>query len=444
MILPVNVDAERFVLGSIMLDDSQFIEVAGTLTLDDFSLEKHRRIFSRMADLQKRGEHIDRVTVAEELQRSGQLESCDGVSYIVSLDDGLPQSANLDSYVRIIQEKATLRSAILACQRTIHRCLGAHDGAADILAEAESILARLGERAWNHDRWLTPESIMGCHPGGVSAFLEPSRGGGGLSTPWPRLNRSTCGLQPGDLIVIAGRPGMGKSCWLLQVCHWAATHGVAAAYVSLEMSKESLVRRLICADARIDHQKLRAGSLNADDRRRALLAASRLSEMPLCIEDTQVRTVPALAASLRRLAARCTIGVVAVDHLQLMRSTGRVEKRYLEVGEIVRALKHLATDLKVPLLVASQLNRDCETENRAPQLSDLRESGEIEQDADIVLFLHRPERYAKNLSRADLRGIASFIIAKQRNGPIGEIDMVFLHQFQRFENRADELSEGLP
>jgi replicative DNA helicase len=431
--LPCNLDAERFLLGSILMDDSRFSEVAGALKADDFSLEKHRRIFQRMCELSERGEHIDRVTVANELRNRGELESCDGVTYLVSLDDGLPRLFNLDSYVRIVQEKAVLRQAIFGAQRLMNRCLLQKENSIEILADAEAFLAKLGDSRQQHGQWVNPGEVIRNYPGGINAFLNPTRGGSGIATPWPTVTAALCGLQKADLVLVAGRPSMGKSVTAMQIAHHAAKQGHGAAFFSLEMTKDSLVRRLIAAVGRVDAQRLRSGQLDRDERLKASRAASEIDDVPLWIDDTRARTIPAITAALRKLIARHEVGLVIIDHLQLMKCTGRVESRHHELSEISHSLKHLAGELDVPVVLLSQLNRDCEREKRRPQLADLKETGSLEEDADVVLFIHRPEQY--NRQDESLRGVAEFIIGKQRNGPTGKVNMLFLHAFQKFEEQ---------
>jgi replicative DNA helicase len=436
--LPCNLDAERFLLGSILMDDSRFAEFAGALKADDFSLEKHRRIFQRMCELNERGEHIDRVTVANELRNRGELESCDGVSYLVSLDDGLPRLFNLDSYVRIVQEKATLRQAIFGAQRLMNRCLLQDGSSSEILADAEVFLAKLGDNRQQHGRWLNPGEVIET-AGGLNSFITPTRGGSGIATPWPAVTTALCGLQRGDLVLVAGRPSMGKSVVAMQMAHHAAVSGHGVAFFSLEMTKDALVRRLISAVGRVDAQKLRSGTLNPDERLRAARAASEIAELPLWIDDSRARTIPAVTAALRKLIARHDVGLVLVDHLQLMKCAGRAESRHQELSEISHSLKHLAGELDLPVVLLSQLNRECEREKRRPQLADLKETGSLEEDADVVLFIHRPEQYDRQAEH--LRGLAEFIIGKQRNGPTGKLNMVFLHAFQKFEEQYRDPGE---
>jgi replicative DNA helicase len=439
--LPVNLDAERFVLGSILIDDSFYIQAAGTLEAEDFSLEKHRRIFKRMGDLHARGEKIDRITVANELMRFNELEACDGLSYLVSLDDGLPQIPNLDSYIRIVKDKATLRRIIFASQHLMNRCLMAEEEPEEILAGAEETLLKLGE-ARVKSGLLTPEQILQSYEGGVNAFLDPSKRIRGLSSGFAKFDEMTGGLHPGDLCIIAGRPSMGKTALALNIAqHVALKLKQTVAIFSLEMSKESLLTRMLCAAARVDSQRFRAGYLNQEERRKLNHALHELVEAPLYIDDSAGIHLMDLHAKLRRLQSERKLGLVIVDYLQLMTGRGRFENRNQEVSALSRGMKLMGKELNVPMLVLSQLSRAVETRqgDHRPQLSDLRESGSIEQDADVVGFIFREEVYHRE--REDLRGLAELIVAKQRNGPIGTVNLVYLHAQTKFENRAEDTGE---
>ncbi|MGA2594581.1 MAG: replicative DNA helicase [Bryobacteraceae bacterium] len=440
--LPSNVDAERLVLGSILLNDSLYIQAAGELEADDFSLEKHRRIFRRMGELHERGERIDRVTVANELMRLNELESCDGLSYLVSLDDGLPQILNLDAYIRIVKDKAVLRRIIFASQHLMNRCLIGEEEPDEILSGAEETLLKLGESRVKSGL-LSPRQVIDEYQGGLNAFLDPSKRIKGVSTGFSRFDEKTSGLHAGDLFILAARPSMGKTALALNIAHHVATKAKrTVAVFSLEMSKESLLTRMLCATARVDSQRFRAGYLNADERKRLQAAASSLVEAPLFIDDTAGIHLMDIHAKLRRLKAEHGLGLVVVDYLQLMSGRGRFENRNQEISTISRGMKLLAKELNVPLVVLSQLNRAPETRqgDHRPQLSDLRESGSIEQDADLVAFIFREEVYRPN--DESLKGQAELILAKQRNGPVGKIELVFLHEFTKFENRAADLGDA--
>jgi len=443
--LPVNLDAERYVLGAILMDDALYIQVAGSLESDDFSLEKHRRIFLRMGELYERSERIDRVTVANELMKQNQLESVDGITYLVSLDEGLPALANLDSYVRIVKDKSILRRIIFTSQKLIDQCLMGEDGPDEILASAEEGLLRLGDSR-TQDSLVNPHQILEAFEGGINTFLDPSKRIKGLGTGLLKLDEMTGGLHAGELIILAARPSMGKTALALNIAQHVAMQShqkQTVALFSLEMSRESLLTRMICASARVDQQKFRAGYLNEEDRRRLRKATNDLVQSPLFIDDTAGAHLMDIHAKLRRLKSEHGLALVVIDYLQLMSGRGRYENRNQEISTISRGLKLLAKELKVPMLVLSQLNRAPETRpgDHRPQLSDLRESGSIEQDADLVAFIFREEVYKPN--DESLRGLAELLVAKQRNGPTGKVNLVFLKEFTKFENRTNDLGEDV-
>src|SRR3954466_14344548 len=439
--LPTNVDAERFVLGSILLDDALYIQAAGTLEADDFSLQKHRLIFRRMGELQDRGERIDRVTVANELMKFNELEACDGLSYLVSLDDGLPHIPNLDSYIRIVKDKAVLRRIIFASQNMMNRCLLGEEEPGDILAGAEETLLKLGE-ARVKTGLVNAEQILSDYDGGINAFLDPSKRIKGVSTGFAKFDEMTGGLHPGDLFIVAARPSMGKTALALNIAqHVALKLKQTVAIFSLEMSNESLLTRMLCAASRVDSQRFRAGYLSQDERRKLNQALHELVEAPLYIDDTPGVHLMDMHAKLRRLQSERKLGLVIVDYLQLMSGQGRFENRNQEVSALSRGMKLLAKEMNVPMMVLSQLSRAVETRqgDHRPVLSDLRESGSIEQDADVGGFIFREQVY--NRDREDLKGLGELSIAKQRNGPVGTVNLVFLHSQTKFENRAEDTGE---
>ena len=440
--LPTNLEAERFVLGSIMMDEAVYIQAAGVLEPDDFSLEKHRRIFVRMGDLHTRGEKLDRVTLANELLRHGELESCDGISYLVSLDDGLPHIYNLESYLRIVKDKSVLRKIIFTSQNLINRAMVAEEDPDQILANAEETLLKLGESRVKAGL-ASPREVIARYEGGVNAFLDPSRRVKGISTGFTKFDEYTGGLHPGELIILAARPSMGKTALALNMAQHVATRlGKTVAIFSLEMSNESLLTRMLCAAARVDSRRFRVGYLQQDERNRLTQALNDLVQAPVHIDDTAGAHLMEMHAKLRRLKAESGLDLVVVDYLQLMSGRGRFENRNQEISTISRGMKLLAKELNVPMLVLSQLSRAPETRqgDHRPQLSDLRESGSIEQDADVVAFIFREEVYKRD--REDLKGVAELILAKQRNGPVGKIDLVFLHHLTKFENRLEDIGEA--
>ena len=443
--LPVNVDAERLVLGSVLLNSDAFISVAGMLDSEDFSLEKHRRIFLRMAEIHERNGRIDRITLADELMRNGQLESVDGFSYICSLDEGLPPAFNLEAYARIVKEKAVLRRIIFTSQSLIDRAMSGVESPDELLGAAEEGLLKLGDYN-SRQSLVNPRTILENYDGGINSFLDPSKRLKGLSTGFVKFDEMTGGLHGGELVILAARPSMGKTALALNIAQHMATNPknqAPVAIFSLEMSKESLLTRMLCASARVDQQKFRAGFLSHEERRRLAQGMSEMVDAPLFIDDTSAVNLMDVHSKLRRLQAEHGLGMVVVDYLQLMSGRGRSENRNQEVSALSRGLKLLAKDLNVPFLVLSQLSRAPETRpgDHIPQLSDLRESGSIEQDADLVMFIYREEVYKPD--REDLKGVAQIIIAKQRNGPIGRVKMVFLREFTKFENATNDIGDDL-
>jgi replicative DNA helicase len=437
--LPSNLEAERLTLGAILLDPDSFPLVAGDLIPEDFTLEAHRRIFLRMNSLHDRGDKIDRVGLANELMRHSELEAIGGLSYLMSLDEGIPQIVNIFGYVRIIKEKATLRKIIFTAQSIMDKAFLGVEEADHVLAEAEESFLRIGEsRATNSLQ--RPDEIIGEI--GLDQFLDPSTRIQGVTTGFYKFDEMTGGLREGELIIIAARPAMGKTAFALNIASHVCGPQLARPVVvfSLEMSKDSLLTRMVCAAARVDQHRFRTGFLDEDERRQLAHRASLLMDSPLYLDDSAGVNIMDMHAKLRRVQAERGLGLVIVDYLQLMQSRGNHDSRTQEVSSISRGLKLLSKELKVPIVALSQLSRAPETRpgDHRPQLSDLRESGSIEQDADMVCFLFREEVYKPE--REDLRGLAELIIAKQRNGPIGRVPLAFLHKFTQFENLAENLA----
>ena len=444
--LPDNLDAERFVLGAVMTDDTSFLQVAGNISADDFSLEKHKRIFLRMMDLHERGDRIDRVTLANELMKQGQLQSVDGLSYLVSLDDGLPQLYNLESYVNIVKEKSLLRRIISVSQDTINRCLTQDDYPKEILGAAEDAFMKLGD-ANTRNSLVTPNQVINEYEGGINSFLDTSKRIKGISTGFLKLDEMTGGFREGELIILAARPAMGKTAFALNIAQHVTSNlktPKAVAVFSLEMSNESLLTRMVCAAARVDQQRFRAGYLNHEERSALQEALYKIVESPLFLDDSAGTNLMDVHSKLRRLQAEQDLGLVIVDYLQLMQGRGRFENRQQEISTLSRGFKLMSKELRVPFLVLSQLSRAPETRpgDHRPMLSDLRESGSIEQDADVVGFIFREEVYRPD--KESLKGTAEFILAKQRNGPTGRVKLAFLNRFTKFENLAADTGDDVP
>jgi len=444
--LPDNIDVERFLLGAILNNETAYLQVAGTLAPEDFSLEKHKRIFLRMGDLHERGEKIDRGTLYNELADRREIESIGGMSYLVSLDDGLPQLHHIESYASIVKEKALLRRIIAVSQDTINRCLASGENPIDIMGAVEDALMKLGD-GQSKSTLASPAKIISEYEGGINAFLDVSKRIKGTATGFLKFDEYTGGLREGELFILAARPSMGKTALALNMAANIATRRTnprGVAIFSLEMSKESLLNRLICSAASVDQSKFRAGYLNAEERHALHEATYRLVESPLYLDDTSGINLMDIHSKVRKLQAEQDLGLVIIDYLQLMQGRGRFENRVQEVSSLSRGLKLMSKELRVPFLVLSQLSRAPETRtgDHRPMLSDLRESGSIEQDADLVAFIFREEVYRPD--KESLKGTAELILSKQRNGPTGTIKLAFLNKFTRFENLSTYAEDEAP
>ncbi|MFY9529027.1 MAG: replicative DNA helicase [Candidatus Acidiferrales bacterium] len=435
--LPHNLEAERSILGAVLLDNHVLNTAIEKLKPEDFFLDPHRRIFERMISLGEAQQAIDLVTLTENLDRSGELEASGGPAYLAQLLDGVPRTSNVDHYARIVKEKAVLRNLIHATDAIQQQALDAGEDADLILDRAESFIFQLAEERVRAGLIGVKELVRENYERLERIFSEGRRLTG-LGTGYARLDNETAGLQPSELIILASRPSMGKTALALNCAeNIALRKREPVAIFSLEMSKESLLLRLLASEARVDAHKFRTGHLAHDDWPKITRALTELGEAPLWIDDSASATVMEMGAKARRLKRDKGLSLVIVDYLQLVTARGRFGNRNEEVSSISRALKGLAKELKVPVLVLSQLTRAPEREDRKPQLADLRESGAIEQDADVVMFIHRPNFYKSDLPDED-RNKAEIIIAKQRNGPTGNIDFVFLSRHTRFEEAAPD------
>jgi replicative DNA helicase len=435
--LPHNLEAERSILGAVLLDNHVLNTAIEKLKPEDFFLDPHRRIFERMIGLGETQQAIDLVTLTENLDRSGELEASGGPAYLAQLLDGVPRISNVDHYARIVKEKAVLRNLIHAADAIQQQALDAGEDADVILDRAESFIFQLAEERIRAGLIGVKELVRENYERLERIFSEGRRITG-LATGYARLDNETAGLQPSELIIIASRPSMGKTALALNMAeNIALRKREAVAIFSLEMSKESLLLRLLASEARVDAHKFRTGHLAHDDWPKITRALTELGEAPLWIDDSASATVMEMGAKARRLKRDKGLSLVIVDYLQLVTARGRFGNRNEEVSSISRALKGLAKELKVPVLVLSQLTRAPEREDRRPQLADLRESGAIEQDADVVMFIHRPNFYKTDLPDED-RNKAEILIAKQRNGPTGNLDFVFLSRHTRFEEAAPD------
>ncbi len=437
--LPQNLEAERSILGAVLLDNHALNAAVEKLRTDDFFLPQHRRIFERMIHLGEKQQAIDTVTLMEDLTRRGELEAAGGVAYLSQLADGLPRVTNVEHYARIVKEKSVLRSLIYSASAIQEQALEAADDADVILDRAESKIFQLAEDRVRAGLMGVKDLVKENYERLEKIFSEGRRITG-LATGYPGLDNETAGLQPSELIILAARPSMGKTALALNIAeNVALRQRQPVAIFSLEMSKESLLLRLLASEARVDAHKFRTGHMNREDWGKITGALSNLGEAPIWIDDSASLTVLEMGAKARRLKRDRGLSLMIVDYLQLVvpSNSGRGTNRQEEVSSMSRALKGLAKELKVPVVVLSQLTRAPEREERRPQLADLRESGAIEQDADVVIFINRPNFYKTDLPEED-RAKAEIIIAKQRNGPTGNLNFVFLSRHTRFEEAAPD------
>ncbi|WP_109487803.1 replicative DNA helicase [Occallatibacter savannae] len=448
--LPANIDAEKTILGAILLDNAFHSEAAERLEADDFSLDSHKRIFQRMSDLMNEQRAVDIVTLSHELSRYKEVESVGGVAYLASLTEGLPLRPVIEDYVRIVKDKSLLRRLMLICSAAIARAADQSETALEVIGAAETALLEVSEKGVSGGL-VALDRIVADSFGSIDNLYNNSRAVTGLETDFTKLDENTSGLQKGELIIIAARPSMGKTAFAINIAQNAAVnHNAIVAVFSLEMSKESLLRRMLASQAWVDQRALQTGFIRREDHDKLVRGLEQLVESRLFIDDTAGISLAEMRAKARRM--RQTLGgldLVVVDYLQLMSATlptaggKRYENRTQEVSAISRGLKALAKELDVPVVALSQLSRASERrgDDKRPMLSDLRESGSIEQDADVVMFIHREAYYNRDeeMSESD-RAKSEIIIAKQRNGPTGTVHLNFISRYTRFEN-ADMTAE---
>jgi replicative DNA helicase len=441
--LPHNLEAEKSVLGAILIHNEAFNHAAELIDARDFFRDAHRRIFDKMVALSERNDAIDLVTLKDELQRSGELDEVGGPAYIASLADGVPRSANVEHYARIVKEKATLRNLIHSANRILAEAYQAEEDADVILDGAEKAIFEIAEdkiregfvplRDLVQSSFATIEKLQ-QHKGLVT----------GVPTGFVDLDEMTSGLQPSDLVLVAARPSMGKTSLVLNIAQHIGTQTeMTVGFFSLEMSKEQLFMRMLTSEARIDAHRFRSGYLNEKDYGRLSHALGTLAEARVFIDDTASIGVLEMRAKARRLQAEHGLHLLIVDYIQLMQGRGRFENRQAELASISRSLKGLAKELRVPIVALSQLSRAPETRSdHRPQLSDLRESGALEQDADLVMFIFREEQYrdADGQPNQEAEGTAEIIVGKQRNGPTGTVKLAFIKEHTRFENLAQGIA----
>ncbi|MBQ1876129.1 MAG: replicative DNA helicase [Selenomonas sp.] len=432
---PQNLEAERSVLGAMLIRKEAITEVQEILRADDFYRESHKIVFAAMEELVRRSEAVDLVTLAEELRKEEQLEKVGGMPFITDLANAVPTAANVGFHAKIVKEKADLRRLIDAATQIAGM---AYEDAQDvpvIMDEAEKqILAVADTQQQNGFEPLKRILVRTFEH--IDTLYESKGGLTGLSTGFHDLDAMTSGLQASDLVLVAARPSMGKTAFTLNIATHAGLEGHTVAFFSLEMSKEQLMQRMLCSEGGIDSQRLRTGQLQDDEWTKLVETADRLNRAPIYIDDTAGITVMELRSKARRLKAEHGLDLIVIDYLQLMQGkpSKNSDNRQQEISEISRSLKALARELNVPVVALSQLSRSVESRQvKKPMLSDLRESGSLEQDADIVMFLYREDYYDQETEN---KNITEIIIAKHRNGPIGHVDLYFQKEFTKFRDLA--------
>jgi replicative DNA helicase len=431
---PQSVEAEQSVLGGLLLDNGAWDRVADVLTADDFYRREHRLIFSAIAALLEDGSPADVVTVSEQLEKSAELEPVGGLAYLGALANNTPSAANIAAYAGIVRERSVLRE-LLRATAEISSATYAPDGrnAHELIDFAEKRIFDIGEKGHRRGEFQPINRLLSQAVDRIDQLYRSTSPLTGVPTGFSDLDDMTSGLQAADLIIIAGRPSMGKTSLAMNIAENAAVgHKIPVAVFSMEMPGAQLAMRMMASLGRINAHRVRTGKLDDDDWPRLTSAVSLLNEAPIYIDDTAGLTPMELRARSRRLKREKGLGLVIVDYLQLMQSTEIEENRATEISQITRALKGLAKELNVPVIAMSQLNRSVESRtDKRPVMSDLRESGAIEQDADVILFIYRDEVYNKESAH---KGTADVIIGKQRNGPTGEVRLTFLGEYTRFEN----------
>lgn len=427
---PQNIDAEQSVLGAILLDREAVYKAMKLVDPEDFYREDHRLIYEAMLTLNEDSRPVDLITVSEQLRQQGNLEKSGGVAYIASLAEMAPIAANVEYYARIVEEKSLLRTLIQLSTRIAGMGYEESDDPEKLIAEAERMIMELGSKRVTGAFFSIKDILLDTLT--HMEFLYNNRGSiTGVPTSFGDLDKICHGLQPSDLVILAGRPSMGKTSLGMCIGYSAALkYNVPAAIFSLEMSKEQLVQRILCAEAKIDQQRLRNGTLEEGDWQALHDVAGKLAKAPIYIDDTPAITIRHIRAKARQLQVEKGLGLIIIDYLQLMQGTRRSENRQQEIADISRALKGLAKELNVPVLALAQLSRAVEQrQDKRPIMSDLRESGALEQDADLVMFIYRDEYYNPD---SEKKGIAEIIISKHRNGPVGTVELGFLKELTKF------------
>ncbi len=442
---PHHLEAERSVLGAILLDNETLLKVMEVLGPEDFYRDAHRLIYERMLECFERSEPVDLVTLSNLLRARGQLEKAGGTDYLTLLVEQVPTAANAAYYAKIVREKAVLRKLMRKASEILKQCYEDPSDLEQFLDEVERSIFEVAEDRTRKSFFSIQEIIRNSFET-IEKLYERKSMITGVPSGWIDLDSITSGFQPSDLIVVAARPGMGKTAFCLDVArHAAVVENIGVAVFSLEMSKEQIGLRLLCAEAQVDSAKLRKGLLRDSELSRLTTAAGVLSESPIFVDDTPGISALEMRAKARRLKAEHDVGLIIVDYLQLMKGRqGPERNREQEISDISRSLKALAKELNVPVMALSQLNRRVEERgDKIPQLADLRESGAIEQDADLILFIYRDDVYNKSPDNPK-KGKAEIIIGKHRNGPMGRVTLTFLPQFSTFEDHSTrmEAAEG--
>ncbi len=440
---PQNLEAEQSVVGGVLLENEAISKVLEILIPEDFYRESHGIIFHSMIELFEKNQPIDLITLTNHLKGKGQLDGVGGSAYLASLADSIPTAANIAFYARIVKEKAVLRKLITTATEIASRGYDDEDDVWDLVDEAEKSIFQISE-SQIRPSFFQMKSILKESFKTIEKLYESKEIVTGVPSGFTDIDKLTSGFQSSDLIIIAGRPSMGKTAFCLNIAQYVAVEKkIPVAFFSLEMSKEQLVMRMLCSEAQVDAHKVRGGFLGETDWPKLTRAAGTLSEAPIFIDDTAALSVLEMRAKARRIMAEHKLGLIIVDYLQLMRGRGLstrgragTESREQEISEISRSLKALAKELNIPVIALSQLNRRVEErQNKRPQLADLRESGAIEQDADLIGFIYRDEIYNRSEENPN-KGIAEVIIGKQRNGPVGEVKLAFIDKYASFQNLA--------
>ncbi len=444
--LPHSAEAERAVLGAVLLDNRLFDQAAEVIRAEDFYVPAHSKIYVKMSQLSAVSRPIDSLTLHEELQKDSQVEEVGGIAYLASLLDGVPRLSNIQHYAQIVKEKSILRKLIHSANSILVRSFSNEESPTELLEEAEKAIFDISQERLSSG-FLQLQSLLPETYRHIESLYQRKEMITGVATGFIEMDNMTSGLQPTDLIIIAARPGCGKTSFALNIAQYAAiAHGKTVGVFSLEMSSQQLVTRLLCAEARVDSHKVRTGRLSKQDWGLLAKAMSHLSQARMFIDDTPGISIMEMRSKARRLKAEHGLDLLIVDYLQLMSGKSgdgqRFESREKEIANISRSLKAMAKELKVPLVALSQLSRAPEQrrgdQQGKPQLSDLRESGSLEQDADVVLFIYREDMYKSAEELQEEEGVAQIIIGKQRNGPTGIVKLAFIEQWTKFENLAYE------